>query len=449
VTVTITDPSNMKITIPRSRKGPTYGLLASALTPLAALFVPAPSFATTGDLTYEGCIANLGANGCEQPAHDSLREAVAVAVSRDDKSVYVGSGGAVTWFKRRSSGALVYKGCISHGRTLGCREDGHGSLNYVEDLAVSRDGKSVYAVAQFGNSITRFKRHRSGALTYKGCFANGGDHGCKEPRHESLGDASGVAMSRDGKSVYVVTFRGSITRFARRSNGALKYRGCFANFGDYGCKRPGNDALRLASGVTVSPNGKSVYVASSGAITRFDRSAQGALKYRSCIANQRQHECHALPAGSLRFARKVAASPDGSSVYVASYGGIIHFGRAPNGRLAYEGCIANRGARGCQAAVHDTLSAPYGLAISRDGESVYVSSVWDDAITAFRRGPDGTLTYGDCVANESDLGCEAAVHDSLDAAFGIAVSRDGRSVYVVAAGKADSITLFSRESSGP
>jgi DNA-binding beta-propeller fold protein YncE len=441
----------MKIRISRSRKGgPAYGLLAFALALLAALFASAPSLAATGDLTYVGCIANFGANGCEQPTHDSLREAVAVAVSRDDQSVYVGSGRAVTWFKRRSSGALVYKGCITHGRTPGCREAGHGSLNYVEDLAVSRDGKSVYAVGYFSDSITRFKRRSNGALTYKGCFSNRGHYGCKEPPHNSLGRASGVAVSRDGKSLYAVATGGhSITRFKLRSNGALKYRGCFANFGDHGCKSPGNDSLTFAHGVAVSPDDNSVYVASAGAITRFDRSATGALKYRSCIANQRHDGCHPLAHGSLGLSREVTVSPDGTSVYVASHGGVTHFGRAPNGRLAYEGCIANGGAHGCQAAVHDSLSAPNGLALSRDGESVYVVSARDDAITAIRRGPDGALTYGGCFANEGALGCEAPIHDSLDAAFGVAVSQDGRSVYAVAAGTADSITLFRRERPAP
>jgi DNA-binding beta-propeller fold protein YncE len=440
----------VKTTIPQLQlRGPIYGLLTFGLA-LLALLAPPQSQAATGDLTYAGCIANLGANGCEQPAHDSLREPVAVAVSRDDKSVYVGSGGAVTWFKRRSSGALAYKGCIAHGRTLGCREAGHGSLNYVEDLAVSRDGKSVYAVGYFSDSISRFKRRSNGALTYKGCFSNRGHYGCKEPPHNSLGRASGVAVSRDGKSLYAVASGGhSITRFRRRSNGALKYKGCFANDGDHGCKKPGNDSLTFAHGVAVSPDDNSVYVASAGAITRFDRSATGALKYRSCIANQRHDGCHALAHGSLGLSREVAVSPDGTSVYVASHGGVTHFGRAPNGRLAYEGCIANGGAHGCQAAVHDSLSAPNGLALSRDGESVYVVSARDDAITAIRRGPDGALTYGGCFANEGALGCEAPIHDSLDAAFGVAVSQDGRSVYAVAAGTADSITLFSRESSEP
>jgi hypothetical protein len=40
-------------------------------------------------------------------AHNSLDGAEAVAVSRDDKSVYVASNDAITRFKRHSSGALA------------------------------------------------------------------------------------------------------------------------------------------------------------------------------------------------------------------------------------------------------------------------------------------------------------------------------------------------------
>jgi hypothetical protein len=117
--------SNVKTptTLPRVNLT-AYGVLALALTLLSALIAPARSSAAIGDLTYVGCIANLGANGCEQPAHDSLRQAHAVAVSPDQESVYVGSRGAVTWFRRRPSGALVYKDCIAHGRTMGARSPG-------------------------------------------------------------------------------------------------------------------------------------------------------------------------------------------------------------------------------------------------------------------------------------------------------------------------------------
>jgi DNA-binding beta-propeller fold protein YncE len=55
--------------------------------------------------------------------------------------------------------------------------------------------------------------------------------------------------------------------------GALTYRGCIANAGADGCTAPANDSLDGAVGVSVSPDGNSVYVASnaSDAITSFDR----------------------------------------------------------------------------------------------------------------------------------------------------------------------------------
>ncbi len=58
--------------------------------------------------------------------------------------------------------------------------------------------------------------YKDGALTYKGCFANLGANGCADPRHDSLGGASGVAVSPEGKSVYVASYvDDSVTTFDR------------------------------------------------------------------------------------------------------------------------------------------------------------------------------------------------------------------------------------------
>src|SRR5262245_7844262 len=38
----------------------------------------------------------------------------------------------------------------------------------------------------------------------------------------------------------------------------------------------------------------------------------------------------------------------------------------------------------------------------------------------------GALTYRDCIANGGANGCAAPGHDSLDGAFGVAVSADGK-----------------------
>jgi hypothetical protein len=170
-----------------------------ALVLVTAVVAPVSALAATGDLTYVGCIANRGENGCREATHPSLLSSRVVAASRDGRSVYVASVDAVTWFKRRSSGALAYRGCIAAEEGAhGCKKARHNSLGGSLGIAVSPDDKSVYVTSLGTNSITRFNRHSNGSLTYKGCFANRGAHGiggCKRPPHESLGDAFPVAYS--------------------------------------------------------------------------------------------------------------------------------------------------------------------------------------------------------------------------------------------------------------
>jgi DNA-binding beta-propeller fold protein YncE len=448
-------------------------MLAFALALFAGLL--ATALAATGDLAYQGCFATRHAYGCEQPAHNSLGHASDVAVSRDGESVYVASANGITRFKRSPDGALTYKNCFANEGAHGCKDPPHDSLGEASGVAVSADSKSVYVTSsehinyrtghrRGGNSITRFKRGPSGVLTYKNCFANGGVHGCKDPRHHSLGDASDVAVSRDGKSVYVASSGhsdfpsrrqaggNSITRFKRSSNGALAYGGCIANRGAHRCRRPLHDSLYHAEGVAVSPEGKSVYVVSSGEITRFRRAANGRLAYADCIANQGNHGCGKPANDSLGHARDVAVSSDGTSVYVAGGNSITYFTRGADGALTYGGCIANRGQRGCEPALYDSLRYSAGVAVSRDGASVYGASVYvasggGDSITDFERASNGALTYGTCIANQGAHGCEAPPHDSLGDASGVAVSPDGRSVYVAAGSGA--ITRFSRETPAP
>ena len=83
-------------------------------------------------------------------------------------------------------------------------------------------------------------------------------------------------------------------------------------------------------------------------------------------------------------------SPDGKSVYVASADGnsITRLKRnATSGALTYKDCIANGGANGCAAPVHDSLGGAQGVAVSPDGNSVYLASFGADSITNFDRAP--------------------------------------------------------------
>jgi hypothetical protein len=109
--------------------------------------------------------------------------------------------------------------------------------------------------------------------------------------------------------------------------------------------------------------------------------APGQLTYDRCFANDDGVAgCEALAGAPIASASGVAVSPDGSSVYVASYGSnsVAHFVRSgPGGELAFEGCLANNGPEvGCLDLPYDSLGSARDVAISPDGKSVYVASAY-------------------------------------------------------------------------
>src|SRR5947207_1687576 len=75
-------------------------------------------------------------------------------------------------------------------------------------LAVSGDGKSVYAVSQDSNAVVRFNRNTAtGAITQPagaaGCISETGAGPCADGH--ALTGADAVTVSADGKSVYVTS----------------------------------------------------------------------------------------------------------------------------------------------------------------------------------------------------------------------------------------------------
>jgi sugar lactone lactonase YvrE len=329
---------------------------------------------------------------------------------------------------------------------------------------MSPDGTSVYVTsAEPTNAITRFASDDSGRLTYQSCMANGGPHAgtrpCAQPPRNSLDSNEAIAISPDGASAYVVSSGSdSITRFDRRPNGALTYHGCIANGGAHRCRRPKRDSLGGAYDVVVTPDGKSVYVAAlaGNAVTRFDRRPSGALIYEGCVANGGKHGCRRPKHGALGGADALAVSPDGGSLYVVSAraGAIMRFVRSPTGQLEPGGCFANGGAHGCREPAQDSLYGADGVAVSPDGESVYVAAMsggtvngGSGALSWFARHRDGSLTSMDCFADVGTHACEPPALDSLGSPASVAVSPDGDSVYVGSYGR--SISIFDREAPRP
>jgi DNA-binding beta-propeller fold protein YncE len=97
-------------------------------------------------------------------------------------------------------------GCISETGAGMCL-DGHG-LSYPAGAAVSADGRSVYVAWASSRAVARFNRNTTtGAITQPagaaGCVSEDGTGPCADGH--GLNYPSGVTVSPDGKSVYVAS----------------------------------------------------------------------------------------------------------------------------------------------------------------------------------------------------------------------------------------------------
>jgi hypothetical protein len=171
--------------------------------------------------------------------------------------------------------------CISETSSWGLCQNGL-ALNSPYDIAVSADGKNAYVASGDSDAVAVFARDAStGALTQlggtNGCVSEDGTGWLCATGH-GLGLPYGVTVSPDGKSVYVASLNlGAVAVFSRDlTTGALTQlpgtAGCFSNTGSDGCAR--GRGLGGASHTVVSPDGKNVYVSADGgtpAVAAFSR----------------------------------------------------------------------------------------------------------------------------------------------------------------------------------
>ena len=128
--------------------------------------VPGPGWrAWLGGLVWIGCLVWLGAENC-LPAR-GLRSPEGIAFSPDGLNAYVsayGTGGLAILNRNPSTGGLVQKqapwGCVSSSSTEGCASG--RALTGAGAVAVSPNGRYVYATAAKANAITIFRRNLNG-----------------------------------------------------------------------------------------------------------------------------------------------------------------------------------------------------------------------------------------------------------------------------------------------
>jgi DNA-binding beta-propeller fold protein YncE len=332
-------------------------------------------------------------------------------------------------------GDLKFEGCFTSQDTLGCLDLPLDPQVLPTDVATSPDGKSVYVTSYGSDTVLHYFRGPDGTLAYDGCVGNSGAEGCADLEGDPMTDPTGVAVSPDGKSVYVVAADSrSILRFDRLApDGQIVFAACLSDFGPAPCDALGVGPLRGATDVTVSPDGRSVYVTGSGndTVSHFFRDGEGRISYDGCVGNRSGNGCEDVPFEPLDSPRSVAVSPDGKSVYVASVGSdsVSHFFRAPQGQITFDGCVTDSGTENC--AVAAGVAEASDVAVSPDGKSVYATGLGSNAVVHFTRlAPDGQIVRKGCLSGSATDGCDDLPGKPIDSPVDIAIAPDGTTAYV-------------------
>lgn len=453
-------------------------LAASALVAFAApagAAKKAPSRGTLVQLSGKnGCIVDSSKRGGSCAKARALDEpgpfmgSRAIALSPDGRNVYVASSesDAIAIFRRSPKKGTLQQskglaGCIAARGEEGCAPA--VGLDAPNSLAVSPDGRNVYATSRDSSTVTAFARTpKSGALVQLagGCIAGPAIPGCAPGRALLAPDV--LVASPDGRNVYVGSFFGNeVAAFERDpSSGALTQlvgtAGCLAETTAEGCGL--GIALKSPEGMAISADGTSVYVATalSNALVSLSRDlSTGALAQATdgsgCIVEAPLTGC--TTGTQLAGANAVAISPNDESVYVTSLfsNSVTSFTRVTGTTPVTQkpgtaGCLIFLRAAGCSFG--RALKAPEGIAVSPDGAGVYAAAYSSNAIAILDRKRSGAVAQkpgsAGCLARNIP-GCTRG--RALQGVSSLAVSPDGRYVYSTAA-ESDAVGVFRRKAGG-
>jgi 6-phosphogluconolactonase (cycloisomerase 2 family) len=347
-------------------------------------------------------------------------------------------------------------GCVNKGGSTSCaRGRAVGNLGVV---TVSPDGRTVYAAGGPGSlgALGVFARNpATGAVAQlpgrAGCVLRAKTTGCT--RGPGMETPVALTVSPDGTLLITAANNGrSVGLYRRAASGALTPAGSVTDiatpsglaFRDDGklllvASGKGLLAFRLtgttltrASGpipcdeftactsVSFSPDGLFAYAVAGGG-------AHGSITTYTVSPGGLLETLPPTAAHALKEPREVAVSADGQNVYVAASvsSGVAVFTRDPTtGMMAESGCVTVTGSQG-DCGKTTGLAGAWSLAISADGKNVYVASSVSNRIAVFDRAGDGSLRRTQALAPRG-----------VKSITGIAVSPDGHNVYAAGHGLA-------------
>lgn len=204
-----------------SEDGASVYVATAASNAVVTLQRNASSGALTQATDGTGCIANTPITGCGTGVQLGGANALTVSPDDGDVYVTSLTSNSVTSFIRTAgTGQLAQQtgtsACAIYLLAVGCSLA--RSLNAPEGIAVSPDGANVYAAAYNAGTIDTFDRSSTGALKQKprqpGCITGRTAPDCTAGR--ALSGVSSVAVSPDGKHVYAAAFKSNaVTVFTR------------------------------------------------------------------------------------------------------------------------------------------------------------------------------------------------------------------------------------------
>ncbi|WP_198284585.1 beta-propeller fold lactonase family protein [Beggiatoa alba] len=297
----------------------------------------------------------------------------------------------------------------------GASVDGVNGLARPNGIAISPDGAFLYATGSTDNAINVFQRDTVSSATTVGQLTFVQTVTSSHIANNGLMGANAIAVSPDGKHVYVTGVTdSSLTVFTRNTaTGMLSL---------VEVQKDGVgtvSAMQNANVVTLSPDGTRVYVTSptDNALNVFSRDSNTGLLTLLGVQIDGVNGVNGL-AG----AADVKAVSDGTNtfIYVASTvdNAVSVFAKQGSSELVFLGLY--------QEGVNDLtgLQGANGLVFSPTNNHLYVASPTSNAVASFTRNSDGTLTplavYTNNVNGFTGLG----------GARYLATNSDGSKVYV-------------------
>ena len=378
------------------------------LRPLAGAVLMALSGVSTlqaEELEYVG--ANDGAG---------LHGASSLTVSPDNKYIYVAAATdfGLGFFERGSNGQPSY---LDFYETSDL-----GSKEIPVKVLLSPDGLSLYAIHK--------SLDNKSSVVFYGRDMNNGELDFNS-RYEGLDNIADLAMSKDGRSLYLSGSDALVVFQRDTSTGALnKVETQYDNI-------KGVDGLAGSAGLVLTPDGKYLFVAGTvdDAVAVFSRNTStGALSFVEALRNDLNKGITGL-AGAI----SLALSPDGVNLYVAGArdNALAIFKRnIISGSVSYLETWAQNGINGQRKVLE--LSGISSVVVSPNGSRVYTSSSKEDAIVVFKTLPQSRkLDFMEVQAGVSGV-------------LSLTTNPNGLFLYAVSpVDKAGSITVFRTANTAP